>query len=213
MDLFRPGADVQKGRERNNNTNVNHLQMSLKRYELSVPSFRSFTDLRFIKVSPKGDQKPLLPWRVSWLRLSGDYTPRRWRVHMEDTSFLTRDKISAGSQVSEESSFLRVWTRPQRNTGCSSVDKQTGRRARLRYSYDSFFFFCSCCCVLCYALTLPRQTAPHSAFPPPASWGFLPVFKSSVGVRLHWLITNKHLRFPLVAEDFLLLYWELNWKR
>lgn len=170
---------------------------------------QTFVLLKFLQ---KAIRSLSYPWRVSWLRLSGDYTPRRWRVHMEDTSFLTRDKISAGSQVSEESSFLRVWTRPQRNTGCSSVDKQTGRRARLRYSYDSFFF-CSCCCVLCYTLTLPRQTAPHSAFPPPASWGFLPVFQSSVGVRLHWLITNKHLSFPLVAEDFLLLYWELNWKR
>lgn len=87
MDLFRPGADVQKGRERNNNTNVNHLQMSLKRYELSVPSFRWFTDLRFIKVSPKGDQKPLLPlegllvafewWLYSTLAADGEFT---WRT-------------------------------------------------------------------------------------------------------------------------------------
>lgn len=87
MDLFRPGADLQKGRERNNNTNVNHLQMSLKRYELSVPSFRWFTDLRFIKVSPKDDQKPLLPlegllvafewWLYSTLAADGEFT---WRT-------------------------------------------------------------------------------------------------------------------------------------
>lgn len=80
-------------KEGNNNTNVNHLQMSLRRYELSVPSLRWFTDLRFIKVSPKGDQKPLLPpegllvafewWLYSTLAADGEFTWRTRRSSAE----------------------------------------------------------------------------------------------------------------------------------
>lgn len=202
-------------KEGNNNTNVNHLQMSLRRYELSVPSLRWFTDLRFIKVSPKGNQKPLLPlegllvafewWLYSTLAADGEFT-RRTRRSSAEIRFLLAHKCQSPRFSASELGR-------RGNTGCSSVDKQTGRRARLRYSYDSFFFFFSCCRVLCYTLAPPRQTAPRSAFPPPASWGFLPVFKSSVGVSLRWLIANKQLRFPPVAPDFLSLYRELNWKR
>lgn len=109
MDLFRPGTDVQKGRERNNNTNINHLQMSLKRYELSVSSLKWFTDLCFIKVSPKGDQKPLLPlkgllvafewWLYSTLAADGEFT-RRTRRSSPEIRFLLAHKCQKSPRFS-----------------------------------------------------------------------------------------------------------------
>lgn len=180
-----------KGKKQNN-------EPSLKRYKLSVLSLKRFTDLHFIKVFfPKGDQKPLLllkglsvvfEW---WL----DSVGSSWRVHMEDTSFFVRDKISAGSKCQKAPHFSASELGCRGRLAALQSISRHGEERGFTVHADSFF----CCRRRRRRRRCPLLLSASSLlFPPPESRVFFLYFFPMLDLFVLdcWLIRNKQLRFP-----------------